>query len=51
MFETLGFPIRPIKLIRNVYSEQLAADRLADGGTSQWFMAEQGVREGCPLSP
>ena len=46
----MGFPIHIIKLIKNLYNEQSATVRI-NGETSEWFKAEQGVRQGCIISP
>ena len=46
----MGFPHHIVKLIESLYSKQEAAVRL-EGDISGWFRAEQGVRQGCILSP
>ena len=46
----MGFPVHIIKLIKSLYDEQTAAVKI-NGETSEWFKGEQGVRQGCILSP
>ena len=46
----MGFSLHIIDLIRSLYSKQKAAVRTTHGLTD-WFDIEQGVRQGCILSP
>ncbi len=47
---SMGFPKHVIELLRTLYSNQESAVRTACGD-SAWFKIEQGVRQGCILSP
>ena len=47
---SMGFPKHAIGLLRTLYSNQESAVRTACGD-SEWFKIEQGVRQGCILSP
>ena len=46
----IGFDPKTTSLIRGLYRNQQSAVRL-DGGMSEWFPVEKGVRQGCILSP
>ena len=46
----MGFPMHIIVLLKNLYNQQKAAVRTVYGMT-EWFEIEQGVRQGCILSP
>ena len=50
VMKNLGFPIHIIQLIKALYDQQKAAVRTSYGLTN-WFEIEQGVREGCIISP
>ena len=46
----MGFPPHLVQLMRNLYSQQRAAVRVANL-VSTWFKVKKGVRQGCNLSP
>ena len=46
----MGYPAYIIHLIKQLYGQQKAAVRTSHG-LSDWFTIEQGVRQGCILSP
>ena len=47
---SMGFPKHVIELLRTLYDHQESTVRTACGDT-EWFNIEQGVRQGCILSP
>ena len=47
---TMGFPHHLIELFRSLYQQQQAAVKTS-AGITEWFEIEQGVRQGCILSP
>ncbi|XP_063613390.1 uncharacterized protein LOC134786664 [Penaeus indicus] len=47
---TMGFPTHIILLLKSLYEQQKAAVRTTYGLTD-WFDIEQGVRQGCIISP
>ena len=47
---SMGFPKHVIELLRTLYDHQESTVRTACGDTD-WFNIEQGVRQGCILSP
>ena len=46
----MGFPTHIVLMLKSLYDQQRAAVRTAYGLTD-WFKIEQGVRQGCILSP
>ena len=46
----LGLPIHTIELLKGLHKDQEAAIRTSIGVT-EWFPMEQGVRQGCIMSP
>jgi len=46
----MGFARHIVALIHSLYEDQKSNIRI-HGGTSGWFRAMQGVRQGCILSP
>ena len=47
---SMGFPRHVVELLRTLYDDQESAVRTTCGD-STWFKIEQGVRQGCILSP
>ena len=47
---SMGYPANIIGLIKQLYGQQKAAVRTSHGLTG-WFTIEQGVHQGCILSP
>ena len=47
---SMGYPAHIIDLLKQLYGQQKAAVRTSHGLTD-WFTVEQGVRQGCILSP
>ena len=48
--QEMGIPDHLTRLLRNLYAGQEAAVRTGHG-TTAWFQAAKGVRQGCILSP
>ena len=40
-----------LRVVKSLYRESAEAFVMADGEESEWFKVEQGVGQGCPLSP
>ena len=51
VFTRIGVPPQMIAVIRQFYDRMRAYVRLDDGVCSDWFKVEQGLRQGCALSP
>ena len=47
----IGVPLQMIAVIRQFHDGMRACVRLDDGVCSDWFEVEQGLRQGCVLSP
>ena len=47
----VGVPPQMIAVIRQFHDGMRACVRPGDGGYSDWFEVEQGLRQGCVLSP
>ena len=50
MLDNIGVDDKDLRLIQNVYFDQIAAVRVKDN-LSDWVQIKKGVRQGCVLSP
>ena len=51
MLEKIQIDNRDLRVIKNLYNEQVAAVRMPDKSTTAWTRIRRGVRQGCVISP